>query len=902
MKGRMEMRRILAGFMALVLLAGSISFAALAEEVSAEASAVEVSPAPIETEVPADVVEAVPIEAPSAESTPSCDFPEETAPTIVSSPEPAPSADAPEAPAETLPPETLSLAVGASMTLVPEFFPSPESQEIEWQSSAPEIVSVENGILTALSTGEALITADCGNAATEYLVQAYAPSPETNSDLAPEPDTSQICLNTAAVKLGVKEKFGLTAEADSEAEISFASENSKIASVDKDGVITGKKAGETKIIVSCGALTAECSITVVKAPSKVTLSASKLSLGAGQTAVLTAELNNGNENKVTFSSSKASVASVDENGLITAHARGTAKITATAYNGKKASSTVTVLAAPETLQLNKYAVTLPAGMTFELEPGVNKGAAAGFSFASSDESIAAVDVDGRISALNPGTAEIAVTAYNGLTAACSVTIVPAPTEIRLDAEELQLGVKESFRLLPVNDQGCEADYTYSSSNAKVASVNESGLITAKKPGNATITVTSYNGLTASCEIIVGKAPSKLTLSEKTLKLGAGQSIRLSAALNNGAVGSISFSSGKPEIASVDASGLITAVSEGKTTITVRTYNGKKASCSISVLPAPTDLSLAESSASLPMGMTLALKPIVDEGAMAGFSFSSSDEAVAVVDAEGVITAIAAGTAEIHVRTHNGLQATCAINVTPAPTKITLDTYALELGLMESRQLVAYVDQGENAGLRYASGNEKIASIDENGLIHAKKTGETTVTVTSFNGISAVCTVRIMKAPTRIMLSETSLELESGDIHQLTARLNEGAAGRVSYSSDSGCVSVDENGCITALSEGIANITVETYNGKTAVCTVTVTWSPDAFFEYDFVNGSCTITKYIGSDAHVRIPSEIDGSPVSAIGPEAFAGSGILESVDLPETLETIGARAFANCPRLRSVS
>lgn len=481
---------------------------------------------------------------------------------------------------------------------------------------------------------------------------------------------------------GVAEKFTLTPVLSSgeNAKFSFSSANTKIATVDKKDIVTAKNVGETIITVTSGELNVECTITVVKAPTKIILSSTKLSMGTGQTAVLATTLNNGNESKVTFSTNKATVATVDENGVITAVGKGTAKITVTSYNKKKATCLVTVLAAPESISLNANSLTLPVGIDFVLETSVNKGAATSFRFESSNENVVSVENGGNIATHIPGTAIVTVTTYNGLTAECNITVVPAPATVSLNTDRAVLGVREKFQLIPSNNQNCAAGYTYTSSNDKIASVDKNGRITANKVGNATITVTSYNGLNALCFVTVAKAPSKITLSTKILKMGVGQVENLITQINNGSAGTISFMSSNPNVVSVDANGRITALTSGKATITAKTYNNKKAVCNVTVFAAPTMLELAETIAELPMGMTLDLKPAVEKGSMANFTCTSSDENIAVVDNRGMVTAVNTGKVIISVTTYNGISASCAITVTLAPTKVFLNADNLELGL------------------------------------------------------------------------------------------------------------------------------------------------------------------------------------------------------------------------------
>lgn len=802
-----KMKRMLATLLMLALLAGGMP--AFAEEaIPAVAEISEASAEPLQEEDAFAEESSVESAAePIADSA------------AVSEAAPAPeTSEAPAADQENIP----------AAEPVPEEMPESDELPTEEPSAAPSAEptaepSVEQ-VEDAPASAEPTAAPAVEPTAEPAVEPTAAPSMDPTIEYMPESALPQIILNAEALTLGISEKFTLTAalsNADA-ADFDFVSINTRVATIDEDGLITAKKAGEAKILVTSNGLLAECIVTVVKAPTKVSLSASKLSLAAGDTALLTAELNNGNEGRVTFSTSKASVATVDENGVITAVGKGTAKITATSYNKKKASCTVTVVAAPESITLEETELILPVGMEAQLEARVNKGAAARFRYSSSDESIASVDADGKITTHLPGTAVLTVSTFNGLTAECTVTVTEAPESIRLVKEFVELGAKESLQLEVVNDKGCEVAYSYSSSNTKVATVDKNGVVTAKKAGTAVITATSYNGLTADCEISVGKAPSKVTLSAKSLDMGEGQSETLVAEINSGSFGAVAFSSSKESVATVDENGVITAVSKGTAKITAKTYNGKKATCTVSVLAAPQSLMLAQTEASLPMGMALDLKPSVEKGAMANYTCSSSDEAVARVSNSGKVTAIGIGTAIISVSTYNGLTASCKVTVTPAPSGITLNAYQHEMGVGDEFQITAAADQAGDAGFSYKSKSDRIAAVSKNGLVTAKKTGTTTITVTSFNGVSAECEITVKKAPTSIKFNLRAITLTAGSQEDLEYELSSGSAGSVQFSSsDENIARVDENGLITAIAAGVAKITATTYNGKKASCTVTV---------------------------------------------------------------------------------
>lgn len=233
------------------------------------------------------------------------------------------------------------------------------------------------------------------------------------------------------------------------------------------------------------------------------------------------------------------------------------------------------------------------------------------------------------------------------------------------------------------------------------------------------------------------------------------------------------------------------------------------------------LELAETIAELPMGMTLDLKPAVEKGSMANFTCTSSDENIAVVDNRGMVTAVNTGKVIISVTTYNGISASCAITVTLAPTKVFLNADNLELGLKETFQLEASTDQGGKQVFGYQSSEDSVVSVSKEGLLTAKRVGTAVVTVSTFNGVETQCKITVKKAPSSIRLNKKELELNVGETFQLLAELSNGSAGKTSYSSDSACVSVDENGLITAVSEGKARITAKVYNGKAVSCVVIV---------------------------------------------------------------------------------
>ena len=242
---------------------------------------------------------------------------------------------------------------------------------------------------------------------------------------------------------------------------------------------------------------------------------------------------------------------------------------------------------PTSVSLNKTSITLGAGESYTLTKTVSpSNASTSYTWSSSNTSVATVNSSGKITARNSGTATITVKTSNGKTATCKVTVKNAPSKISLNKTKVTLGVGETFDLNSTLPSGT-ASYSvkYTSNNTSVATVKASGgLVTAKKAGTVTITATTYNGKKATCTVTVKNAPSKISLNKTKVTLGVGETFDLNSTLPSGTASySVKYTSGNTSVATVKSSGgLITAKKKGTAVITATTYNGKKATCTVTV--------------------------------------------------------------------------------------------------------------------------------------------------------------------------------------------------------------------------------------------------------------------------------------------------------------------------------
>jgi len=220
--------------------------------------------------------------------------------------------------------------------------------------------------------------------------------------------------------------------------VTWTSSDTDVASV-HDGLVTAKKAGTAVItvITEDGNFTAVCAVTVTQPVTGVELNKSSLTLQVGESeGLLAAVLPDDAINKqVVWTSSNSSVASVSQNGAVTALKVGTAVITVTtADGGFTATCNITVEPKKVTgVTLNKTTLTLKVGLTETLSAAVMPSDASdkAVTWSSDNTAVAAVSSGGVVTAVKEGTATITVTtADGGFTATCAVTVVPNKIELK----------------------------------------------------------------------------------------------------------------------------------------------------------------------------------------------------------------------------------------------------------------------------------------------------------------------------------------------------------------------------------------------------------------------------------------------------------------------------------------
>ena len=229
----------------------------------------------------------------------------------------------------------------------------------------------------------------------------------------------------------------------------------------------------------------------------------------------------------------------------------------------------------------------------------------------------------------------------------------------------------------------------------------------------------------------------------------------------------------------------------------------------------------------PSTLTLEPEKSAKLNASAAATFVSGDTNVAVVDADGNVTAVNLGETVITATDENGQTAssTVSVRITP-PAKLTVSQPLLALGVGEGYRLKAIYDGNRTGyGASFSIDNPSVASINAaTGAITAKAVGYAVVTVKSVNGLTAKCWLTVRKAPTAVTFSNSRVNMIAGESVQFylrTVNRDEALYSAHYESTNPEVVSVTSSGKVTAVKPGTATITATAYNGKKASTVVTV---------------------------------------------------------------------------------
>jgi len=508
-------------------------------------------------------------------------------------------------------------------------------------------------------------------------------------------------------------------------------------------------------------------------PTTIEITPPTATLAVGATQAFEATVLDQDENEmtgvaVTWTSSNETVGTIDTDGLFTAIAEGTATVTATVEN-ITATATVTVNGETPADPVATRIEIMPPAVTVEVNETVEFSATvfdqfdeelpeAAVTWTSSNETVGTIDTEGVFTAHAEGTVDVTATAGDA-TETATVTVSaeePVLTEITVTptTATLAIGETEQFTATALDQFGSAmtgVEIAWTSSDEAIGTIDANGTFTALAAGTADVTATAGN-VTGSATVTV-EAPAEpvldsiqITPTGATIVIGDTQRFMVTARDQDGNVMSgvaVNWTSSDETVGAIDADGIFSALAEGTATVTatvenitatanVTVNNGEPALASIVVVPSAITLGSGETQ----QFTATAFDQFGAEMTGVEIAWTSSDEAVGTIDADGLFSALAEGTATITATAENETgTATVTVELPPAPTRIEIEPATDTVLPGDTRQFTATVfDQRDNRmdwiSVAWSSSNPDVGSIDRAGLFAAFAEGTTDVTASA----------------------------------------------------------------------------------------------------------------------------------------------------------------------------
>lgn len=776
----------------------------------------------------------------------------------------------------SLSPKSLDVVVGAEpvalvVSCTPENY---DKSVLVWTSSDEKVATVdENGVVTFLAEGAAeIIVSDpfsehkavCNVKVTEGVTEARIKSITVDPSIV----VKRLGEEPFQIKTICRDEDGNIVENYSDLQWSATktidqnNEEIDVVEVSAQGVVTLKAVGTTVVTVcdrKNNAVKATCSITVSKAEVKaesVVMSQTEVTTEKDQTLQLTATIRPADteDKALVWASSDEKIATVDQTGKVTTIEYGKTVISATTTNGISGYCTVNVVDSKiyvTEVKLNNTELSLKVGASQTLKAVVSPENATDptVTWTTSDEAVATVNAEGLVTAVKEGEAVITATA-DGKSATCKVTVEKVAVEkvtISTETWGMTIGETHTLTVAIQPENATYKDVTWKSSDEAVVTVDNTGKITAVEVGSADITAT-VDGVTAKCAVTV--APLVIPVESIEIageaKVKVGETITLTATIiPEGAEGTVNWSSSDPSKATVK-DGVVIGVSDGKVEI-IASCGEVSASHAVEVLPIEVEsVAISDKTLTLVKGNTKQLSfTVAPENAKIEGTVWSVDSGsdIVTVSENGLVTAVAPGSATVSVTVSGVKSDVCSITVEgikPESITLTPSTYTMVVDeVYEGLEYVISPTDCDYKDVEWSSSDASIVAVDQKGVLTAKAVGSATVTVKTVEGdCKAQCVVTVENIDFSIKFDQTysvpqfeTIKLTPSytpiDVNKYGETYTPKAT---SWSSrDESLATVDQNGNVTAVYDGFlsedtpASVLIDhTADGETKSVEVTIT--------------------------------------------------------------------------------
>ncbi|MGQ0639156.1 MAG: beta strand repeat-containing protein [Gemmatimonadaceae bacterium] len=760
-----------------------------------------------------------------------------------------------------LTPSGASMQAGATVTLSALVLNAAgdviRDRKVVWASENQAIATVsQSGVVLGVAPGVVQIAASSGGksaSATITVTRRPVSLVRVTPGTATISVSSSITLQAEAIDATGAPVLGST--------VRWQSSDETIAIVSTHGVVVGLAPGSVTISATIDGRVGTAAIAVAPQPVSavmITPLADTLVVGSrvrfraspvdSQNVALAGRI-------VLWSSSDPLVATVSSDGEVIGLAVGSARIRAT-VEGKFAEATVLVQQVPvANVAVTPNEVTLTPGQTSQVTVTLSDSAGnvligRSVTFATSDATIASVSTAGLIIAVAQGSTRIEVSS-EGKSATVAVTVNPTPiASIAISPNAATLRVPQTTRLVaqafdargaPLSNRS----FTWSSTAANVASVNQSGDVTAVGTGSSSISAAS-EGQAATAVVTVVAAPAAvIVIAPKPVSLLPAQTQQLSVQLFDSAGGLLSqagrpiaWGSRDPAVTTVSSSGLVTAVAPGNTRVIVSTAGASASvvdSVNVTVTqPAASSIAVQPKAHVMNVGGTHALRAVVvsSGAAVRGRNVAWQSRSPSVVSVSPVagwpdsatVVGVSLGAAYV-VASESGLSDSALVTVTSVPVMSVVVTPATANVTVNGTAQLNAVAKDSIGGtlartITWVSRSPSTASVSTTGVVTGVASGAATIEARAngagVNGADVVGTATVtvparpVAAVASVVVTPATTSMSVSATTQLTAVAKDSAGNTLTptitwVSRAPNIATISATGLVTANASGSATI-------------------------------------------------------------------------------------------------
>ncbi|MBR5752102.1 MAG: Ig-like domain-containing protein [Clostridia bacterium] len=571
-----------------------------------------------------------------------------------------------------------------------------------------------------------------------------------------------------------------------------------------------------------------------------------LSLGRGETRLIEVEGTYWSE----FRTNRYYIVRVNEEGVLTTHDAGEARISVYYDDNKYVNLAVKVYKNPTKLEIEKTSMELQIGESFKLRYRFNKNAFSSLRWYSTDEEVAQVDRHGTVTGVAPGECQVYLETENGLSVKCDVT-VPLPEPAQVVTEKYAEGYAcEETQLVYELKGGWQETAAFASSDESVLTVDETGMVSCLKAGEAVITITAQRGGSAEVYFTVLPAASGVVPETGVYYLFTGGSVKLNAGTQGGS-GNYTAECPDGEIAVVDEDMVLHALSAGVSAVRFTAPGGARAESLLIVRDKPESLGLDLPADIMAVGESQTVSLSADALPGASLSLYSTAPKVFTVDGKGRISALTRGEGEL-VAEVGGLTLKRAVTVEKLAAGLEFDEEELTAGVGDSIRLSArHIDGAGEIGYSCPAAG---VSIDGDTLT-ALEPGEYTVSARLISGSGAEMKVSVLPAATRLTPGVTRAAIGEGDTLEIPVVFDEGGYSILAWTSGDASLFDVSDGRVTALgAQGKSWAEASTSLGISAKVELEALPAPEEFtLGYTQVSQKSIFTDYLRLKAGQSAP-------------------------------------------------